>query len=268
MERKLLRSTHGTSPRAVKPGETLWYPSRNSHRGTATFLHHLVTFSCNCRPESDSWARASDRAQSKGQESTWQKLLLDKLRIKSSGNSSFISFNAHHELLFPIVLIRWLGILPCCRSDLHYWQQYFSGATSTAAFLYLQLLSMLRQELQKCSVRWNGLPCVALQVQLWWADKASHVSQVTADIQSTTMSLWGTSHGCNYHYTSLTTANNYSCLAFMKTERWFLYLAGQQYHHLLQNRRYNPRWQHFGSDKLSLPVSQFQGGNENRLKTI
>lgn len=165
MESKLLRSTHGISPGAVKHGEPLWYPSRNSHRGTATCLHHLVTFSCNCKPESDSWACASDRAQSKGQESlTWQKLLQDKLRSKLSGNGSFISFNAHHKLLFPTVLIRWLRILPCCRSGLHHWQQYFSGIavwqqdfSSTAAFLYLQLVSLLRRELQKRSVRWKGV---------------------------------------------------------------------------------------------------------------
>lgn len=164
MESKLLRSTHRTSPRAVKHGETMWYPWRNSHRGTASFLHHLVTFNCNCKPKSDGWARASDRAQSKGQESdTWHKLLQDKLRSKLPGNGSFISLNAHHQLLFTTVLIRWLGILPCCRSGLHYWQQYFSGATSTAAFLYLQLVSMLRQvalcgTTSPAVVSWQGQP--------------------------------------------------------------------------------------------------------------
>lgn len=101
-----------------------------------------------------------------------------------------------------------------------------------------------------------------------WHCKSGHISQVIADIQSTTINLWGTSHKWNYHCTSLTTANKYSCLAFMKMKSWFIYLAGQQYHHLLQNRKCNPRWQHFGNDKLSLLVSQFQGSNENRLKTI
>lgn len=265
MESKLLRSTHRTSPRAVKHGETLWYPSQSSHRGTATFLHHLVTFSCNCKPQSTSWAVPGTVLKAKA-----KSLLLGTNYCKTS-------WEVNCQETVPLSVLR--HITNCCSlcwSD--DWEYCLAVGLacitdSSTSQVPLPLLLSCTSSLSPCWDRNHrnvhsdekGGPVVALQVQLRWA---YHVSQVTADTQSTTTNLWGTSHGWNHHYTSLTTANKYSCLAFMKIKSQLLYLAGQQYHHLLQNRKYNPRWQHFGNDKLSLLGSQFQGSNENTLKTI
>lgn len=167
-----------------------------------SFLHHLVSFSCNCNQESDNWACASDCPQSKGHRGhlTWQTLHQDYLKSNFLRNSSFISFNAHHKLPFTFLLMRWLEILLCCRpghrgpawvTDGILFTRYFDCCFSVAS----ALVSMPRWPLQECSVRWKSLPCVALQVQLWWVDKASHVSQITANLQSSTTSLWGTAYG-------------------------------------------------------------------------
>lgn len=64
-ESTLLRSIHGKSTNAVKDSTVLPI-KKHTRGGTTSFLHHLVSFGCNCNQESDNWACASDCSQSKG----------------------------------------------------------------------------------------------------------------------------------------------------------------------------------------------------------
>lgn len=186
---------------------------KHTRGGTVSFLHHLVSFSCNYNQECDNWARASDCSQSKRAQrsATWQPLHQDYLRSKKE------------TLLMHIINccspFSWLETLLWCRFG-HQGPAGVPGSSNSQVLLtpllFWGLFSVLRWQLQQCSVTWKSLPCVALWDQLWWDHKPGPIPQTAADIQSTTTNLWGNSYGLNYHCISLGTASKRSHLALVK----------------------------------------------------
>lgn len=92
------------STSAVKESPAL---ARNKHtrRGTMSFVHHLVSFSCNCNRESDIWACASHCSASKGHR--WYEL--------TALTSSLSERHVKHCRSFPMLLVGSLQMLLCCR---------------------------------------------------------------------------------------------------------------------------------------------------------